>query len=63
MSDKIELLKNLQESELRTIKGQHERAMQRLKEKQSKELESIKKRHESALKMTEKRIVTTKQVQ
>ena len=63
MSDKIELLKNLQENELKTIKSQHERALQRLKDKQTKELEHIKRKHESALKMTEKRIVTTKQTQ
>ena len=59
--DKIEILKKLQESELSSIKGAHERAVARLHEQHSQELEHIKKKHEAALKITENRIVTTRQ--
>lgn len=63
MNDKIELLEKMQRSELLTIKGHHERALQRLKDQQSNELESLSKKHKNALTITENRIVNLKTVE
>ena len=60
-SDKIELLKKMQESELSTIKGQHERALKRLTEQQANELESLAMKHKNSINMTENRIVNIEQ--
>ena len=60
-SDKLELLKRMQESELAAIKGVHQRALQRLKDKHRNELENLAKKHKSALKITENRIVHLEQ--
>ena len=60
--DKIELLKQMQKSELSAIKGQHERAMQRLKDQQRNELESLAKKHSNSLNITEDRIVNLERV-
>ena len=61
LKDKIELLKQMQESELASIKGVHERALQRLKDQHKKELENLAIKHKSALNITENRIINLEQ--
>ena len=61
LKDKIELLKQMQESELAAIKGGHERALKRLKDQHKKELENLAIKHKSALNITENRIINLEQ--